>query len=641
MRIGTKLAVFAAGLSVSAIVLMVCILSVKLEHVLVSDKNEKTAADADKIISDFRYVNEQYRKYAHFIASDSNLSDLMRIARFTKDAEPLRQKLIHQQGIVNSDSIEFYDRNHQRIAGTGDDSTKKLSVLPAGIGTEQKMVQRIFTEDGQLRLILYAGVFKDEIFNGTLVLKKNIDTQFLKRISGTGIFIALLEKKNGDIHIRAASRDSEIPFVKSDEIDLLRNKDFHSDSYSLGGEKGIVFIRPFPLDPANPDLLFFYFADKKDMQHLHKEMLNISFVLGIVLSILACASALFFSGRVTRSLHKICEFSSCVASGDLTGNMRIKRKDEIGQLAEAQNRMIFSLHNMIQNIIQKARTLGEGVIRQAADLEETSASLNQIDSMSKNNAENAARAEEVIMAFDRMIDTVRQSMLENRSMMQLEDSMKSIGTTGKAIQKVIRLIDDIAFQINLLSLNAAIEAARAGEAGSGFSVVASEVRNLAGRSAQAAKDTADLINDIMGRMNQGLKLTGEINETFMQITTGTGQIRHLINEITLSSSEQAAGIAQISGAVSRMAGINQSHTHIADELVSNVSAFRINGTGIRDKSLKINGRGKRIAPEKKPLTVWQMKDFAETDPKSAFPDRGINRLLIEYESFSDKMMIKN
>ncbi len=583
MRIGSKLAVFAAGLSVAAIVLMVCIFSVKLEQILVSDKKEKTAENAEKIISDFRYVTEHYRKYAHFIASDPNLSDLIRIARFTKDTEPLRQKLLHQQKIVNSDHMEFYDRNHHRIASAEANDQNKQPCLPAEMRAEKKIMQRILTEDGQLQLVLYAGVFRDEIFNGTLVLKKNIDAQFLRRISGNGLFIALLEKKDGHIHVRAASRDAQLSFVKTDEMQLLQNRDFHCDNYSLGGEKGIAFIKAFAPDPANPDLLLFYFADKKDVQHLHREMLNISFVLGIVLSILACAAALFFSGRVTRSLHKICEFSSCVASGDLTGNMRIKRKDEIGLLAEAQNRMIFSLHNMIRNIIQKARTLGDGIIRQAADLEETSASLHQIDAMSKNNAENAARAEELITAFDRMIDSVRQSMQDNRSVTELENSMKSIGTTGKAIQKVIGLIDDIAFQINLLSLNAAIEAARAGKAGAGFSVVAAEVRNLAARSAQAAKDTAALIKNIMGTMNQGLKLTGEINETFVQITTGTGQIRHLINEITAASSEQAEGIAQISMAVSRMAQINQSHTCIADELVSNVSAFRINGTAKQDR----------------------------------------------------------
>ncbi|MEZ4525815.1 MAG: methyl-accepting chemotaxis protein [Desulfobacterales bacterium] len=641
MRIGSKLAVFAAGLSVAAIVLMVCILSVKLEQILVSDKKEKTAEDARKIISDFKYVTDQYRKYAHFIATDPNLSDLIRIARFTKDTEPLRHKLLHQQEIVNSDHMEFYDRNHQRIASTGANDQDKQALLPAEMGTEQKIIQRILTEDGQLRLVLYAGIFRDEIFDGTLVLKKNIDTPFLKRISGNGLFIALLDKKDGLLHVRAASRDEQLPFVKTDEMQLLQNKDFHCDNYSLGREKGIVFVRPFPLDPANPDLLLFYFADKKDVEKLHKEMLNISFVLGIALSIAACASALFFSVRVTRSLNKICEFSSCVAAGDLTGNMRIKRKDEIGLLAEAQNRMIFSLHSMIQNIIKKARTLGEGVICQAADLEETSASLHQIDAMSKNNAENAARAEELITAFDRMIDRVRESMRDKRSMIQLEDSMKSIGVTGRAIQNVIRLIDDIAFQINLLSLNAAIEAARAGEAGAGFSVVAAEVRNLARRSAQAAKDTADLIHDIMEQMKQGLKLTGEINQTFVQITTGTGQIRHLINEITAASSEQAEGIAQISMAVSRMAQINQSHTGIADELVSNVSAFRINGTAIKEGPLKINGKGKRIVPQKKPLPVRRMKDSAKTEIKPAFSDRETNRLLTEYESFSDKMLIRN
>ncbi len=570
MKIGTKLAVFAAGLSIAAILSMVCVFSVQSEKVLVSDKNERILQDIDKIVADFRFVIEQYRKYTHFVVSDPNLSDLIKIAWFTKETEPLHKKLLLQQKIVNSDIIEFYDKNYQLIASTETQSAEKQLFIAKEKWKNQEIFQRIITEDHQLRIVLYAPVIKDSAFIGTLVLKKNIDAKFLKRISGKNAVIAILDKKNNAVNILAESQE----MLKAEDI-RLHDLSYYSDHYSVGQQDGILIIRPFTEDPENRNLMLLYFTDKNDVRRLHSEIISISLIMGSILGFFASVSAVVFSKRISRNLRQLCECSHCIANGDLTQTLKMNRKDEIGELAEVQNRMIASLHQMIGGIIGKSHTLADGVIRQATNIEETSASLNQIDAMAKNNAENAAKADNLVASSDTMIEKAKQSILHNRSMMQLTDSMKSIGESGQAMRKIVKVIDDIAFQINMLSLNAAIEAARAGESGAGFSVVAAEVKNLAHRSAEAVKNTTILITDIMDRLDHGLMLIAEIDDIFTRITTGSSHIRSLMNAIAAATGEQAAGIDQISKAVSEMALLNNSHARIAEELVEKVSVFRL------------------------------------------------------------------
>ncbi len=570
MKIGTKLAVFAAGLSIAAILSMVFVFSVQSEKVLISDKNEKISQNIDKIVADFRYVTEQYRRYSHFIVSDPNLSDLIKVAWFTKDTEPLRKKLLLQQRIIHSDVIEFYDKNNLMTASTENKNVHKDFPILKETRADWEILRRIMTEDKHLRMILYAKVIKDGIFMGTLVLKKNIDAKFLKLISGKNAVIAILERKSNTVDILAASQD----IIKTDDI-VLNETGYYSDDYSAEDRNGILNIRPFAEDPESPNLMLLHFTDKKDIRKLHHKIIHISLVLGAILGFLASVSAVVFSKRITRHLRQLCECSYCIANGDLTQILKMNRKDEIGELAEVQNRMIASLHQMIEGIIEKSHTLAEGVIRQASNIEETSASLNQIDAMAKNNAENAAKAEDIVTSSDTMIEKAKQSILHSRSMMRLTDSMKSIGESGQAMRKIVKVIDDIAFQIKMLSLNAAIEAARSGDAGAGFSVVAAEVRNLAHRSAEAVRNTTDLISDMMDRLDKGLVLIREIEEIFTRITTGSSHIRSLMNEISAATGDQAAGIDQISKAVSEMAMLNNSHARIAEELVEKVSVFRI------------------------------------------------------------------
>jgi methyl-accepting chemotaxis protein/methyl-accepting chemotaxis protein-1 (serine sensor receptor) len=210
-------------------------------------------------------------------------------------------------------------------------------------------------------------------------------------------------------------------------------------------------------------------------------------------------------------------------------------------------------------VSSSSQALAQGSSEQAASLEETSASSEQITSMTRKNAENSATAATLMTDVDRRVTEGNQTLQE---MMQ---SMQEITGSSDKISKIIKVIDEIAFQTNILALNAAVEAARAGEAGMGFAVVADEVRSLAQRSAQAAKDTAALIEESIAKSNEGSTRLQRVAGVIGAITESTVKVKTLVDEVNLGSQEQARGIQQISKAIEQMDRVTQSTAASAEE----------------------------------------------------------------------------
>lgn len=219
-----------------------------------------------------------------------------------------------------------------------------------------------------------------------------------------------------------------------------------------------------------------------------------------------------------------------------------------GQVASAANQVSTS-----------SQSLAEGAAEQAAGLEETTSSMEEMGSMTKQNADNARQADGLSNETGQVVARANQAMRE------LTTSMEDITKAGEETGKIIKTIDEIAFQTNLLALNAAVEAARAGEAGAGFAVVADEVRNLAMRAAEAAKNTADLIEGTIEKTKHGSALVAKTNEAFAEVAESSTKVGELVSEIAAASAEQTQGIEQVNVAMTQMDKVTQQNAANAEE----------------------------------------------------------------------------
>jgi methyl-accepting chemotaxis protein len=209
-----------------------------------------------------------------------------------------------------------------------------------------------------------------------------------------------------------------------------------------------------------------------------------------------------------------------------------------------------------------SQSAAQGASEQASSLEETSSALEEMASMGKTNAENAGKANTLMSETTQIVDQGQKVMG------QTSDAMERINEASGKIAKIIKVIEEIAFQTNLLALNAAVEAARAGEHGKGFAVVADEVRNLAQRSAQAANETAQLIQDTIERVKKGSALNEELGHSFGKVNESAGQVASLVEQISSASQEQAKGIDQVNAAMGQMDQVVQQSAAGAEESAS-------------------------------------------------------------------------
>ena len=269
-------------------------------------------------------------------------------------------------------------------------------------------------------------------------------------------------------------------------------------------------------------------------------------------------------------------------------------------------------------VASASQSLAEGASEQASALEETSSSLEEMSSMTKQNADNAAQAKALTGEAKHIVDKLGDQM--NRMVTAIQEVTKSSEETGK----IIKTIDEIAFQTNLLALNAAVEAARAGEAGAGFAVVADEVRNLAMRSADAAKNTANLIENTIVTVKNSRDLTEQTQEGFKENVEISNKIGQLIDEIAAASSEQAQGIGQIGKAVAEMDKVVQQTAANAEESASaaeemNAQAFQMKNN-VEQLVTIVDGDGnagsspvsrKPLGNEEKPMVQKQGKPLGK------------------------------
>ena len=333
---------------------------------------------------------------------------------------------------------------------------------------------------------------------------------------------------------------------------------------------------------------------------------NLLYVLALLVLAFGAVSSWLLTTGITGPLQEAVTAARRVAAGDLTGHIDDSARDETGQLLSALKEMNASLLGIVtevrsgtdhittssSEIAAGNQDLSRRTEQQAGALEETASSMEELTSTVKHNADNARQANQLAAS------AAQVAVKGGQVVSQVVDTMDSINQSSRKIVDIIAVIDGIAFQTNILALNAAVEAARAGEQGRGFAVVASEVRNLAQRSASAAKEIKTLIGDSVEKVNQGSKLVADAGLTMDEIVSSVHRVSDIITEITAASTEQSAGINEVYQAIGAMDGVTQQNAALVEEaaaaaesmqqqaaaLAQAVSVFKVDGSSSASSS---------------------------------------------------------
>ena len=354
----------------------------------------------------------------------------------------------------------------------------------------------------------------------------------------------------------------------------------------------------------------------------------------VLIVVLAVIFAVWFGIKTSlvAPMNRLIDSIRHIAGGDLVKSIEVDGSNEVGQLAESLRHMQSELVRTVGDVRNGANAIYSGASeiatgnndlssrteQQAASLEETAASMEQLTATVKQNAENARQASHLAVSAS---ETAQRGGNVVDSVVQ---TMRDISTSSQKIADIISVIDGIAFQTNILALNAAVEAARAGEQGRGFAVVAGEVRNLAQRSAQAAREIKTLIEDSVGKVDVGSTLVESAGETMAEIVSAVTRVTDIMGEIASASDEQSRGIDQVGLAVVEMDRVTQQNAALVEEsaaaaaaleeqasrLTEAVAVFRIQQEQKRQREVLVVNSVAPVAPRK--IAVADSGDNWET-----------------------------
>ena len=336
-------------------------------------------------------------------------------------------------------------------------------------------------------------------------------------------------------------------------------------------------------------------------------------ILSVIAVIISAFLGFLATRSITRPLSQAVGLARKVADGDLTGTIVVTSKDETGQLLQALQDMNNGLVRIVTQVRMGTDTiatassqiatgnldLSSRTEEQASSLEETASSMEELTSTVKQNADNARQSNQLAMTASEV--AVRGGAVVS----QVVETMGSINDSANKIVDIIGVIDGIAFQTNILALNAAVEAARAGEQGRGFAVVASEVRNLAQRSASAAKEIKTLIDDSVEKVGTGSRLVNEAGATMGEVVESVRRVTDIMSEITAASQEQTDGIEQINQAVMQMDQVTQQNAALVEEAAAAAESLQDQASNLLQvvSVFKLDGNALALSPASKKVVA--------------------------------------
>ena len=380
---------------------------------------------------------------------------------------------------------------------------------------------------------------------------------------------------NGGLY--ASNPDPALTGKKADDIPAAGLDAIRAGStYEYADAKGVMhLLQPVHLHADIPPWAVELSFPQRVVTADARDLLSYTLVVSVVCAIAAAAVLISVLNRLTKPLRQLGKAMAGLAGGnaDLTARLDVNGNDELAQIAGGFNDFVAKLCHVLarvrhssDNVALASTEISEGnadlssrTEQQAGSLEETAASMEELTSTVRQNADNARQANQLAQGASEI--AARGSAV----VAQVVDTMGSIKASSQKIVDIIGVIDGIAFQTNILALNAAVEAARAGEQGRGFAVVAGEVRNLAQRSATAAKEIKALICDSVDKVGAGSTLVGEAGRTMEEILASVKRVTDIVVEISAASAEQSNGIAQVNQAIVQMDDTTQQNAALVEQ----------------------------------------------------------------------------